>query len=174
MSEPSSVMSREEDEVVMEEGFEPFSLINIMKKNGRYVAVAKEKISAGELIEKSTFIVSPYRANEPDRRATVLANVFPVFPCACDTCKVMGPSIIIPSGNMMLIQHSRKPNIKISFDGGQAMIRLFAENSLAKGDELFMNYTDLYAQDEVSQESHFDDAPSMHNMDLEQQIYAKL
>jgi SET domain-containing protein len=75
---------------------------------------------------------------------------------------------------MMLIQHSRKPNIKISFDGGQAMIRLFAENSLAKGDELFMNYTDLYAQDEVSQESHFDDAPSMQNMDLEQQIYAQL
>ena len=140
MSEPSSVMPREEDKVVMEEGFEPFSLINIMKKNGRYIAVAKEKISAGGLIEKSTFVVSPYRTNEPDRRATVLANVFPVFP----------------------------------FDGGKAMIRLFAENSLAEGDELFIDYTDLYAQDEVSQESHFDDIPTMNNMDLDEQIYAKL
>ena len=174
MSEPSSVMPREEEEVVMEEGFEPFSLIDILRKNGRYVAVAKKNISAGELIEKSTFVVSPYRANEPDRRATVLANVFPVFPCSCDTCKVMGPSIIIPSGNMMLIQHSRKPNIKISFDGGKAMIRLFAENSLTKGDELFIDYTDLYAQDEVSQEAHFDDVPTMNNMDLDKQIYAQL
>ena len=172
MSEQDSAIPRKDDEVVMEEGFEPLSLIHTMKKNGRHIAVSTRKIRAGELIERSTFMISPYRANEPDRRSAVLANIFPVFPCACETCKVMGPSIIIPSGNMMLIQHSRKPNIEIKFDSDEGMIRLFSVNELEKDDELFINYLDLYPKNELHQESHFTDIPTMK--DLDKQIYAQL
>tara|TARA_Y100001972_G_C7604559_1_gene302980 strand:+ start:255 stop:866 length:612 start_codon:yes stop_codon:yes gene_type:complete len=167
-------IEREDASPVMEPAFDPFSLLTVMKKNSRYVAVINTNVAAGQLIEKSTFVITPYRVNEPDRRASVLANNFPALPCACDTCKIMGPSIVVPSGNMMLIQHSRKSNIKILFDSTNAMINLYASSDLKKGDELFINYMDLYPEDELSQEDHFSDIPSMQNMDLDKRVMEEL
>jgi len=156
--ERQAVSEREEDEPVFEEGFTPVSHIIVMKKNGRYVGVAEKNIKAGELIEKCGFAVAPYKSNEPDQRAKILANILPVLPCTCDTCKIIGPSLVIPSGNLIFMQHSQKPNLDIQFDTTNAVIELRAVNNLRKKDELFVNYAGLYPQSELEQEAMFKDA----------------
>ena len=156
--ERQAVSEREEDEPVFEEGFTPVSNVTVMKKNGRYVGVAEKNIKAGELIEKCGFAVAPYKSNEPDQRAKILANILPVLPCTCDTCKIIGPSLVIPSGNLIFMQHSQKPNLDIQFDTTNAVIELRAVNNLRKKDELFVNYAGLYPQSELEQEAMFKDA----------------
>ena len=148
-------IAREEDEPVFEEGFTPISYVTVVKKNGRYVGVASKNLRMNELVEKSGFVVSPYKSNEPDQRAKLLSNILPVLPCSCDTCKIVGPSIVIPSGNLVFVQFNMNPNLKIEFDTTNANIELRALTPIMKGDELFVNFANLYPQTELEQESMF-------------------
>jgi len=159
-----TLLEREEDEPVIEEGFTPVSNIVVMKKNGRYIAVASKNIKEGELLEKCGFIVAPYKSNEPDQRAKQLANILPVLPCSCDTCKIVGPSLVIPSGNMIFIQFSQEPNLDIKFNNQNATIELRSKRRILKGDELFVNYASLYPQNELAQESMFKEDPFNANV----------
>lgn len=158
----TATLEREEDEVVFEEGFTPISNITIMKKNSRYVAVANKNLQINELVEKCSFMITPYKPNEPDPRAKFLANSLPVFPCSCDNCKVMGPSIAIPSGNLLLIQFSKNPNLDIKFDTDNGIIECRANIKLRKGDEIFINYSSLYPQSELEQEALFKENFNAH------------
>lgn len=151
--ERTANLEREEDSPVFEEGFTPVTNITVVKKNGRYVAVATRKIRQGELVEKSGFVGLPYRSNEPDQRAKILANFLPVIPCACDTCKIMGPNLAIPTGNIIFIQFSQQPNLDIEFDTQTAIIEIRAISPLDKGDELFVDFAKLYPKSELEQES---------------------
>mgnify|MGYP003670415073 FL=1 len=159
-----TMLEREEDEPVIEEGFTPLSQLTVMKKNGRYIAVANKNIKQGELVEKCGFVVAPYKSNEPDQRAKQLANILPVLPCACDSCKIVGPSLVIPSGNMIFIQFSQKPNVDIEFNTQNATIELRSNARIHKGDELFINYASLYPQTELAQESMFKEDPFNANV----------
>jgi len=155
----SDVNPREEQEVVFDAGFNPISMVTIVKKNERYVGVADRDIKINDIVEKAGFVMTPYRTNEPDKRAKLIASIMPVFPCACETCKVMGPNIIIPSGNLLFIQFSKKPNLMIEFDQKNALIFVRAISNMKAGDELFVDYTNLYPQDEVKQENMFMEPP---------------
>ena len=153
--ERTANLEREEDNPVFEEGFTPVTNITVVKKNGRYVAVATRKIRQGELVEKSGFVGLPYRSNEPDQRAKILANFLPVIPCSCDTCKIMGPNLAIPTGNVIFIQFSQQPNLDIEFDTQTAIIEIRAISPLDKGDELFIDFAKLYPKSELEQESMY-------------------
>lgn len=146
---------REEDAPVFEEGFTPLSQMTVLKKNGRYVAVAKKNIKPGELIEKCGFVVLPYKSNEPDSRSKLLANFLPVLPCSCDACKIVGPSLVVPSGNLIFVQYHNTPNTEIKFDTSNAIIELRAATAIHKEDELFINYAGLYPKTELEQEEMF-------------------
>lgn len=151
-------IEREESEPVFEEGFTPVTNIAVVKKNGRYIGVATRKLRVGELVEKSGFVGLPYRSNEPDTRAKVLANFLPVIPCACDTCKIMGPNLAIPTGNVIFIQFSRQPNLDITFDTTSATIEIRSISQIEKGDELFIDFAKLYPDTELDQESVYNEA----------------
>ena len=151
--ERTANLEREEDSPVFEEGFTPVTNSTVVKKNGRYVAIATRKLRAGELVEKSGFVGLPYRSNEPDQRAKILANFLPVIPCSCDTCKIMGPNLAIPTGNIIFIQFSQQPNLDIEFDTQTAIIEIRAISSIEKGDELFIDFSKLYPKSELDQES---------------------
>tara|TARA_R110001599_G_scaffold135439_1_gene313716 strand:- start:95 stop:601 length:507 start_codon:yes stop_codon:yes gene_type:complete len=159
-----SMLEREEDEPVIEEGFTPVSNVTVMKKNGRYIAVAVKNIKPNELIEKTGFVVAPYKSNEPDQRSKQLANILPVLPCSCSTCKIVGPSLVIPSGNLIFMQFSQKPNTDIKFDTNNATIEIRSNERIHKGDEIFVNYASLYPQSELQQESMFTEEPFNANV----------
>ena len=150
---------REEQEVVFDEGFNPISMVTIVKKNDRYVGVAATDLKINDIVEKAGFMLTPYRTNEPDKRAKLIASIMPVYPCSCDQCKVMGPNIIIPSGNLLFIQFSKRPNLHIEFDSKNALIYVRAISHIKAGDELFVDYTNLYPKDEVAQENMFMEPP---------------
>tara|TARA_R110001599_G_C11951806_1_gene631866 strand:- start:292 stop:561 length:270 start_codon:yes stop_codon:yes gene_type:complete len=67
----------------------------------------------------------------------------------------MGPTIIIPTGNMIFFQFSTQPNTKIEFDGENGIITLRSLTNMKKGDEVFLDYTSLYPKNELQQESMF-------------------
>tara|TARA_R110000765_G_scaffold256121_1_gene356689 strand:- start:158 stop:427 length:270 start_codon:yes stop_codon:yes gene_type:complete len=67
----------------------------------------------------------------------------------------MGPTIIIPTGNMIFFQFSTKANTKIEFDGENGVITVRSLINMEKGDELFIDYTSLYPKNELEQESMF-------------------
>tara|TARA_B100001059_G_C17324138_1_gene328070 strand:+ start:36 stop:311 length:276 start_codon:yes stop_codon:yes gene_type:complete len=67
----------------------------------------------------------------------------------------MGPTIIVPTGNMIFFQFSTKSNTKIEFDGENGIISIRATHPMKKGDELFIDYTSLYPQGPLEQESMF-------------------
>jgi len=152
-AEQAANLEREEDSPVFEEGFTPVTNSTVVKKNGRYVAIATRKMRSGELVEKSGFVGLPYRSNEPDQRVKILANFLPVLPCACDTCKIMGPNLAIPTGNVIFIQFSQQPNLDIEFDTQTAILEIRAISPIEKGDELFINFAKLYPKSELEQES---------------------
>jgi|TARA_X000001382_G_scaffold59233_1_gene40774 hypothetical protein len=145
--------NRYEDEPIFEEGFTPVSHVTVVKKNQRYVAVASKNLKPNELIEKCGFAPTPYKTNEPDQRAKLLANFLPVAPCSCQQCLTMGPTIIIPTGNMIFYQFSTKANTEIQFDGENGTITLRASYGMKKGDELFIDYSSLYPQATAEQEA---------------------
>ena len=152
-TEAEQTASRYEDEPIFEEGFTPVSHVTIVKKNQRYVGVASKNIKPGELIEKCGFAPTPYKTNEPDPRAKALANFLPVAPCSCQQCLTMGPTIIIPTGNMIFYQFSTKPNTEIQFDGENGTISIRSTVAMKKGDELFIDYSSLYPQAMPDQEA---------------------
>ena len=147
--------NREEDSPVFEEGFTPVSHVIIVKKNQRYIGVASKNFAENELIEKCGFAPTPYKTKEPDQRAQMMASFLPVMPCSCQSCQVMGPTIIVPTGNMIFFQFSTKSNTKIEFDGENGIISIRATHPMKKGDELFIDYTSLYPQGPLEQESMF-------------------
>jgi|TARA_X000001382_G_scaffold27598_1_gene17713 hypothetical protein len=147
--------NREESAPVFEEGFTPVSHVIVVKKNQRYVAVVSKNIAGNELIEKCGFAPTPYKTKEPDQRAQMLASFLPVMPCSCQSCQHMGPTIIVPTGNMIFFQFSTKSNTKIEFDGENGIISIRATHPMKKGDELFIDYTSLYPQGPLEQESMF-------------------
>jgi len=150
-----ATLEREEDVPVIEPGFTPISNITVVKKNGRYVGVATRRIKVGELVEKGGFVALPYRSNEPDQRAKMLANFLPVVPCSCETCKVMGPNLAVPTGNMIYCQFSQNANLDISFDNSTATFEIRSIAPIDKGDELFIDFAKLYAKNEIDQEQMF-------------------
>jgi hypothetical protein len=162
--EQTATTTREEDSPVFEEGFTPVSTMVIMKKNDRYVAVASKNIKINELVEKCSFMITPYKPNEPDQRTKSLANILPVYPCSCDTCKILGPNIVVPSGNIMFVQFSKTPNLDIKFNTDIGIIECRAISRIHKGDELFINYTELYPKNELDQEAVFKE--SFHNANV--------
>jgi hypothetical protein len=162
--EQNDVNPRQEQEVVFDEGFNPISMVTIVKKNGRYVGVAARDLNINDIAEKAGFMITPYRTNEPDKRAKLIASIMPVYPCSCNECKSMGPNIVIPSGNMLFIQFSKRPNLHVEFDSKNALIYLRAITQIKAGDELFVDYTNLYPQDEVSQEDMFMEPPINANV----------
>tara|TARA_R110001583_G_scaffold2828_11_gene19656 strand:- start:6867 stop:7418 length:552 start_codon:yes stop_codon:yes gene_type:complete len=164
------IASREEDTPVFEEGFTPVSHVTVLKKNQRYVGVASKKIQPNEIIEKCGFAPTPYKTHEPDQRARSLAGFLPVMPCSCDTCKILGPTIIIPTGNMIFFQFSTKPNTKIEFDGDNGTITVRSLVNMKKGDELFIDYTSLYPQNEVEQEEMFSSPNGMSDEMVQQMM----
>ena len=166
---PEEITGREEDAPIIEEGFTPVSHVTIMKKNQRYVGVLSKNVREGEIIEKCGFAPTPYKTREPDQRARMLAGFLPVMPCSCDSCKAMGPTIIVPTGNMIFFQFSTKPNVEIQFDGENGIITLRAIQRMKKGDELFIDYTSLYPESALQQESMFD-SPDAMNDDMAEQI----
>jgi hypothetical protein len=162
--EQNDVNPRQEQEVVFDEGFNPISMVTIVKKNQRYVGVAARDLNINDIAEKAGFMITPYRTNEPDKRAKLIASIMPVYPCSCNECKSMGPNIVIPSGNMLFIQFSKRPNLHVEFDSKNALIYLRAITQIKAGDELFVDYTNLYPQDEVSQEDMFMEPPINANV----------
>ena len=150
-----ATLEREEDVPVIEPGFTPISNITVVKKNGRYVGVATRRIKVGELVEKGGFVALPYRSNEPDQRAKMLANFLPVVPCSCETCKVMGPNLAVPTGNMIYCQFSQNANLDISFDNSTATFEIRSIAPIDKGDELFIDFAKLYPKNEIDQEQMF-------------------
>ena len=155
---------RQEDEIIFDEGFNPITMVTVVKKNNRYVGVATNDLKINDIVEKAGFIMTPYRTQEPDKRAKLIASVMPVYPCSCDQCKVMGPNIVIPSGNILFIQFSKRPNVHMEFDSQNALIYVKAISHISAGDELFVDYSDLYPQDEVSQENMFMEPPINANL----------
>ena len=162
--------NREEATPVFEEGFTPVSHVTVVKKNQRYVGVASKKIQPNEIIEKCGFAPTPYKTHEPDQRARQLAGFLPVMPCACEACKIMGPTIIIPTGNMIFFQFSTQPNTKIEFDGENGIMTLRSLINMKKGDEIFVDYTSLYPQHELEQESMFSSPNGMNEDMMEKMI----
>ena len=147
--------NREEDEPIFEEGFTPVSHVTIVRKNQRYVGVVSKNVKENELIEKCGFTPTPYKTKEPDQRARMLASFLPVMPCSCQSCQTMGPTIIVPTGNMIFFQFSTKSNTDIQFDGENGIISIRAKHPMKKGDELFIDYTSLYPQEPLEQESMY-------------------
>ena len=164
LTEQTETNPRQEQEVVFDEGFNPISMVTIVKKNGRYVAVASTDLKINDIAEKAGFVLTPYRTNEPDKRAKLIASIMPVYPCSCEQCKIMGPNIVIPSGNILFIQFSKKPNLHVEFDSNNALIYARAITQIKAGDELFVDYTHLYPQDEVAQENMFMEPPINANL----------
>ena len=162
-TEAEKTASRYEDEPIFEEGFTPVSHVSIVKKNGRYVGLASKKIQPNEIIEKCGFAPTPYKTHEPDQRARSLAGFLPVMPCSCDQCKILGPTIVIPTGNMIFFQFSTKPNTKIEFDGENGTITVRSLLQMKKGDELFIDYSSLYPKNEVEQEEMFSSPNGLSN-----------
>ena len=147
--------NRKEDEPIFEEGFTPVSHVIVVKKNQRYVAVTSKNIKENELIEKCGFAPTPYKTKEPDQRARMMASFLPVMPCSCQSCQVMGPTLIVPTGNMIFFQFSTRSNTDIEFDGEKGIIYIRAKHAMKKGDELFIDYTTLYPKEPLEQESMF-------------------
>ena len=166
---PEEITGREEDTPIIEEGFTPISHVTVMKKNRRYVGVLSKNIREGEIVEKCGFAPTPYKTKEPDERARMLAGFLPVMPCSCESCKVMGPTIIIPTGNMIFFQFSTKPNLEIQFDGENGIMTLRSTQRMRKGDELFIDYTSLYPENPMDQESMFE-SPNGMNDEMAEQI----
>jgi len=161
---------RVEQEPVFEEGFTPVSNVTIMKKNGRYVGVSTKNIRMDELVEKAGFAPIPYKTNEPDQRVRQLASFLPVIPCSCDQCKVMGPTIAVPTGNVIFIQFSRQPNVDIKINQEQGIIEIRAISPIKKGDELFVDYTPLYTQDALEGEKMFENPNSLFTDNMQQRL----
>ena len=67
----------------------------------------------------------------------------------------MGPTLIVPTGNMIVIQFSTMSNTDIEFDGENGIIYIRAKHAMKKGDELFIDYTTLYPKEPLEQESMF-------------------
>lgn len=150
-----ATLEKEEDVPVIETGFIPVTNVMVMKKNGRYIAVANRDIAAGELVEVGGFVALPYRSNEPDQRAKMLANFLPVVPCACDTCKIMGPNLAVPTGNLIYCQFSQNANLDITFDNATATYQVRAITPIIKNDEMFVDFSKLYPKSELDQEALF-------------------
>jgi len=150
-----ATLEREQDVPVIEPGFTPVSNVTVMKKNGRYVAVATRKLKVGELVEMGGFVALPYRSNEPDQRAKMLANFLPVVPCTCETCKIMGPNIAVPTGNLIYCQFSSNANLDITFDNASATYEVRAISMIEKMDEMFVDFAKLYPKTETDQEAMF-------------------
>tara|TARA_R110000796_G_scaffold150143_1_gene266916 strand:- start:7922 stop:8434 length:513 start_codon:yes stop_codon:yes gene_type:complete len=155
------IKNEEEAAPVFEEGFTPVSHVTVMKRNGRYVGVVSKNIRMDELVEKCGFVPIPYKTNEPDQRVKQLAGFLPVVPCSCDQCKIMGPTIAVPTGNMIYMQFSRQPNLSIKLTQENGTIEMRATTPLKKGDELYMDFTPLYATEPLEQEAMYENPDSI-------------
>tara|TARA_R100000315_G_C5233492_1_gene144568 strand:+ start:248 stop:772 length:525 start_codon:yes stop_codon:yes gene_type:complete len=160
---------RVEEEPVYEEGFTPVSHVTVIKKNQRYVGVATKNLKMDELVEKGGYAPIPYKTNEPDRRVKALAGFLPVIPCTCDQCKIMGPTLAIPTGNVIFVQFSRQPNINIKLNQEQGTFEMRAVTPIKKGDELYVDYSALYTQDILEGEALYENPNSLFSDNMSMQ-----
>ena len=82
----------------------------------------------------------------------------------------MGPTLAIPTGNLILIQFSRQPNVSIKINQEQGTIEVRALSPIKKGDELFIDYTPLYSQDTLEGEKMYENPNSLFSDNMRERL----
>jgi SET domain-containing protein len=64
--------------------------------------------------------------------------------CACEQCKIHGPTTYLALGYGSIYNHSDNPNSNISFDYKNQVFVVVASRDISNGEEIFVTYGDSY------------------------------
>jgi hypothetical protein len=109
-----------------------------------YGVFAKEQIAEGDLLEEAVLLELGGRG-KLDKLDTVLQNyVWTNKKCKCRDCEIYGFKNYLGLGFISIYNHSDQPNTIQKINYAQRVVNIWAERTIEKGQEIFINYGGQY------------------------------
>ena len=119
-------------------GFKPTETILAKSPIHGYGAYAAKDYAVGDVIEEFYCILLDTTTNSSTD--FILNRYALLWECNCDVCKVNGKTFVIPTGNVLVYNHSNTPNVFVSIEKQIRRGKVIALSEIKAGDELLRYY----------------------------------